>query len=266
MSPNANRKHRGSGSSGQEMLDRLRSEAFNISTEDKLSAHPYVKAAENGELTMKQRRAFVLEQYAIQHSDAISFGFLAGHRGFVPPSLADAIVPDPVKAPTNDGRTDLYQFLLGGEVYASKLLLQCAEKLGLNESDDLKSHQTSPLAQAYPSYWARLALSGNRAAGAAACAVNFPAWGKMCKQLVDALGDPQNGYGYNGIDDQGLAFINFFATPIDDLDEMAVAIIEEEGASYEDLLEPVRLLQQYELLFWDAINVEDPIRIGSTLR
>jgi hypothetical protein len=89
----------------------------------------------------------------------------------------------------------------------------------------------------------------------------------MCKQLVEALSDPQNGYGYNGIDDQGLAFINFFATPIDDLDEMAVAIIEEEGASYEDLLEPVRLLQQYELLFWDAIyNVEDPIRIGSTLR
>jgi len=50
-----------------------------------------------------------------------------------------------------------------------------------------------------------------------------------------------------------LGFINFFATPINNLDDMAVMIIEEEGASYEDLLEPVRLLQQYELLFWDAI-------------
>lgn len=75
----------------------------------------------------------------------------------------------------------------------------------------------------------------------------------MCKRLVEALGNPENGYGYDGVDDPALGFINFFATPINNLDDMAVMIIEEEGVSYEDLLEPVRLLQQYELLFWDAI-------------
>lgn len=240
---------------GQQILDRLRSETFNISTEAALASHPYVCAAENGKLSMKQRQAFVQEQYAIQHSDAISFASLAGHKGFVPPSLADAVLPDPAIGRSADD--DLFQFLLGGELYASNLLLQCAEKLGIDEAG-LKSHKTSPLAQAYPSYWARLALSGNRAAGAAACAVNFPAWGKMCKRLVEALGNPENGYGYGGADDPALRFINFFATPIDNLDEMAVAIIEEEGVTYADLLEPVRLLQQYELFFWDAVfNVED---------
>ena len=236
-------------SQGQQMLDRLRSETFNISTEAALASHPYVVAAENRELTIKQRQAFVQEQYAIQHSDAISFASLAGHKNFVPTSLSDALLPDPAIGRSAD---DLFQFLLGGELYASKLLLQCAEKLDINEAD-LKSYHTSPLAQAYPSYWARLALSNNRAAGAAACAVNFPAWGKMCKRLVEALGDPENGYGYDGVDDPALGFISFFATPIDDLDEMAVAIIEEEGVTYEELLEPVRLLQQYELFFWDAI-------------
>jgi hypothetical protein len=244
-----NGKEGSSHSQGQQILDRLRSEAFNISTEAALASHPYVKVAENGELTMKQRRAFVQEQYAIQHSDAISFAFLAGHKSFVPLSLADAVLPDPAIGRSAD---DLFHFLLGGELYASKLLLQCAEKLGIDESS-LQCHQTSPIAQAYPSYWARLALSGKRAAGAAACAVNFPAWGKMCKRLVEALGNPENGYGYDGVDDPALGFINFFATPINNLDDMAVMIIEEEGVSYEDLLEPVRLLQQYELLFWDAI-------------
>ena len=239
---------------GQQMLDRLRSETFNISTEAALASHSYVCAAENGKLSMKQRQAFVQEQYAIQHSDAISFASLAGHKGFGPQSLADAVLPDPAIGRSAD---DLFQFLLGGELYASKLLLQCAEKLGIDEAG-LKSHQTSPLAQAYPSYWARLALSGNRAAGAAACAVNFPAWGKMCKRLVEALGNPENGYGYDGVDDPALGFINFFATPIDNLDEMAVAIIEEEGVTYADLIEPVRLLQQYELFFWDAVfNIEE---------
>lgn len=86
-----NGKEGSSHSQGQQILDRLRSEAFNISTEAALASHPYVKVAENGELTMKQRRAFVQEQYAIQHSDAISFAFLAGHKSFVPLSLADAV-------------------------------------------------------------------------------------------------------------------------------------------------------------------------------
>lgn len=141
---------------GQQMLDRLRSETFNISTEAALASHPYVCAAENGKLSMKQRQAFVQEQYAIQHSDAISFASLAGHKGFGPLSLADAVLPDPAIGRSAD---ELFQFLLGGELYASKLLLQCAEKLGIDEAG-LKSHQTSPLAQAYPSYWARLACLG----------------------------------------------------------------------------------------------------------
>ncbi|KAL7524583.1 hypothetical protein ACHAWF_003260 [Thalassiosira exigua] len=245
---------------GQQMLDRLRSEAFNVVTEEKLASHPYVQSAEKGELTMRQRRAFVEEQYAVQHSDAISFAVLAGHEGFVPPSLSGAVVPEPVRKPPSEGEADdLFQFLLGGEIYASKLLLQCAEKLGLDEIH-LRNYQTMPLAQAYPSYWARLALSGSRAAGAAACAVNFPAWGQMCKRLVGALGKPDSVYGYSGVDDPALAFISFFSTPIDNLDEMTAAIIEEEGVSYDELLEPVRLLQQYEVLFWDSINnaVEKP--------
>ena len=55
------------------------------------------------------------------------------------------------------------------------------------------------------------------------------------------------------MEDEGLAFIKFFATLIEELDEMAAEIIEEEGVLYENLVEPVRLLQEFEIMFWDPI-------------
>lgn len=232
--------------SGMEVIQRLRQESFNQETEKKLLSHPYLKAAEAGTLTMSQRQAFAREQYFIQLSDSKSFAALAGHEGFCPTSLCGVTVPKSFKPGADP--VDLFQFLLGGEVYAAQLLLQYSKQLGLDE-DALQSpqdYQISAKAQAYPSYWSRLALSKQRAAAAAACAVNFPAWGNMCGRLLEALKSKH--------DEDGLAFIKFFATPIDNLDEMAAAIIDAENdLSYEELLEPVRLLQEYEVMFWDAI-------------
>jgi len=232
---------------GLAVVDRLKKEPFNVDTETRLFDHPYLAAARAGTLTLAQRQAFALEQYGVQLSDATSFAALSGNPGFVPSSLAGAALPDPVRPPE-----DLFRFLLGGEVYAAPLLLAYAEGLGL-DGDALHHHRSSARAQAYPSYWARIALAGRRAAGAAACAANFPAWGKMCASLLEALSDPENGYGYDGPDDGALAFVKFFATPIENLDNMAAKVLEEEGAAYEDLVEHVRLLQEYEILFWDAI-------------
>jgi len=247
--------------SGLEIIQKLREEPFNKETECKLQSHPYLKAAEDGTLTLSQRRAFAHEQYFIQLSDAISFASLAGHQEFTPSSLTGLSVPKPPGTISEEEGADLFQFLLGGEVYASSLLLDHAKSLGLDE-DTLSSpskveYQLSAKAQAYPSYWARLALSRNRAAGAVACAVNFPAWGGMCHRLHQALasGGDENGekYNYKNLDDEGLAFIKFFATPIEGLDKMAASILEKEGASYGELVEHVRLLQEFEVLFWDGI-------------
>lgn len=223
-------------SSGMQIIERLRQEDFNLETENKLESHPYVLAAEAGTLTLAQRRAFCYEQYAIQRSDAISFASLAGHRSFRPKSLTTATVPD------GDDK-DIFQFLLSGEVYASSLLLDHAKSLGINNERNIAHYPCSSLAQAYPSYWARMALDQARAAGAAACAVNFPAWGRMCSRLYEAAPSKD-----------GMDFIQFFSTPIDSLDEMAAAVIDsEENVQYEDLVQHVRLLQNYEVLFWDAV-------------
>ena len=263
---------------GMEVIQRLREEAFNRETEIRLHSHPYLKTAEDGTLTLSQRRAFAQEQYFVQLSDARSFALLAGHTGFAPPSLAGASVPErPKKSEATttphsnddigDDEVDLFQFLLGGEMYAASLLLAHAKSVGLDENALRSGYQLSSKSQAYPSYWARLALSRNgRAAGAAACAVNFPAWGEMCRRLHEALsgGEGKGGgkhFGYAGSDDEGLAFIKFFATPIEKLDQMAASIIEKEGVSYDVLVEPVRLLQEYEVMFWDGIFEKQELKV-----
>eukprot|EP00592_Proboscia_alata_P007476 CAMPEP_0194360092 /NCGR_PEP_ID=MMETSP0174-20130528/7391_1 /TAXON_ID=216777 /ORGANISM="Proboscia alata, Strain PI-D3" /LENGTH=252 /DNA_ID=CAMNT_0039131377 /DNA_START=114 /DNA_END=869 /DNA_ORIENTATION=- len=240
--------------SGREIIERLKAEPFNQTTEERLYSHPYLRAAEEGTLTLNQRQAFAVEQYYIQLSDAASFASLAGHSGFLPASLTDATTPDPVHKHTHRP-DDLFQFLLAGEIYAAPLLLKYANGMDLTE-ETLRSsfHKTTAIGQAYPSYWARLALSQNRAAGAAACAVNFPAWGEMCRRLWKALGDTDTDsnstFGYDGTDDEGLAFVKFFATLIDTLEEMAASVIDEEGVAYEDIVDHVRLLQEYEVMFW----------------
>lgn len=241
--------------SGMDIIQRLRAEPFNKETEDKLQHHPFLKAAEDGTLTLSQRRAFTFEQYKIQLSDAISFAALAGHSDFKPTSLSNISVPELPNTLKEEEEDDLFQFLLGGEVYAASLLLSHAKSLGLDE-DALKTptkcgYYLSAKSQAYPSYWSKLALSNNRGAGAAVVALNFPAWGEMCNRLLKALASED--YGYNNIDESSLAFIKFFATPIEGLDKMAASIIEKEDISYDDLVEHVRLLQEYEVMFWDGI-------------
>jgi hypothetical protein len=196
-------------------------------------------------------------------------------------SLTHATVPNDVTQSNNnnnnnqengdDGTTstqqDLFQFLLCGEIYASSLQLKHASLLGFQDEQSLAECSrrcSNSLAQAYPSYWARLALDGNRAAGAAACAVNFPAWGRMCQRLYDA--DVANAAASgvttrtsNEPPHEGMAFIKFFATPISNLDEMAAAVIDNEKAvKYDTLVYHVRMLQEYEVLFWDAVyDVKD---------
>ena len=240
------------------MLEKLRTEPFHDETNQKLKSHPYLQAAKEGRLTTAQRQAFVCEQFAIQLSDACSFARLAGHSNFSPKSLAQATLP---QAPTNSEEDndnmppDLFHFLLGGELYASQLLLDHAKSLGMTSEESIE--QARPITargQAYPSYWARLALNQQRGAGAAACAVNFPAWGRMCQDLVQALKEHKE-YGYTDSETNktDLAFIEFFATPIDNLDEMAALVMCREQVKYEDLVTPVRLLQEYEILFWDAV-------------
>eukprot|EP00662_Eupelagonemidae_sp_cell21_P016681 gene16681-38279_t len=140
---------------------------------------------------------------------------------FAPPRLAGAAVPDAARGMFRTrawgSRTVVHQ---GGEIGAAPLLLQMAAWVGLGGGD-------------------RDGGALERAAAAAACAVNFPAFGRTSGGRPPPRG--------------ALAFLAFFAEPVAGLDEMAAAEIARHPAPYAELRTAVRLLQQYEVMFWDAV-------------
>mmetsp|Transcript_29154 Transcript_29154/g.82201 ORF Transcript_29154/g.82201 Transcript_29154/m.82201 type:complete len:223 (+) Transcript_29154:216-884(+) len=216
-----------------EVLKELRSSEFNQATEEALKSHRYFQDAEAGTLSKPQLAALVQEQYSIQKADLKSLTHLS----------------ERCKAEGREAGAKLFSMLAQGEELASGLLMDMAAWLGLSQ-EDLDCYLCSMEAQAYPSYLARCAHYGTPAMVAAACAVNFPCWGAQCGRIKDAL---ISGKGFDPCTEKDVAFLTFFATPIDGFDQLAAKCIEEEGSNFSAVKEAVRLLQACELMFWDSI-------------
>ena len=198
---------------------------------DRLLRHPYVQALEAGEVPRGRLRLFAGEQYAIISSDLRSVAHLVSRFGGAP-------------------SRDLFLGVLQGERAAWDGLLSFARALGLSEPD-LQTHEPLPGAHAYTAYLAWLALYGSAADVAAAFLVNFPAWGQSCERLSRAL------QGRYGLRESEVAFFDLFAAPVAGFDEQALAVIEdglERGADPRLVRRAARLVQSYELLFWDTLQ------------
>ena len=63
---------------------------------------------------------------------------------------------------------------------------------------------------------------------------------------------------YGNVSSDELSFLEYFAAPLVGLDDMAAAVIAQERVGYADLVRHVRLLQEYEVLFWDAVSAARP--------
>jgi hypothetical protein len=142
--------------------------------------------------------------------------------------------------------------LAAGESRALSLLAPFAAACGLS---DAELRARAPLAgcQAYPAYLAWLALNGDPAGVVLALTANFAAWGGYCATTARALRDR---YGFA---DDACAFFDFFAAPDPDADARALAAVRAwqtssaAGAGPADVLEYGRMLQRYELMFWNTL-------------
>ncbi|WP_042363986.1 hypothetical protein [Streptacidiphilus neutrinimicus] len=156
--------------------------------------------------------------------------------------------------------------LASGESQALALLSPFADACGL---DDAALRARAPLVgcQAYPAYLAWLALNGDPAGVVLALTANFAAWGGYCATAARAL---RERYGFA---DEACAFFDFFAAPDPDADARALAVVAEWQASSasasasatasawgsedrtdgRDVFEYGRLLQGYELMFWNTL-------------
>jgi pyrroloquinoline quinone (PQQ) biosynthesis protein C len=140
--------------------------------------------------------------------------------------------------------------MVQGERAALEALSAFATAVGMTEGE-LKAYEPTPGAQAYPSYVAWLALHASDAEVAGAFVVNLAAWGANCGRVSAAL---QSRY---GLSREGVEFFELFAAPSPEFERTALDVVEAglaRGVEARLIRRAGRLLQGYELLFWDTVH------------
>ena len=198
--------------------------------EDQIRNVPFVAEVEAGTATVEQIAAVVAEEYSIIRSDLDSFTRMA--------------------ARWDSPASSLFGDLAFGESLALPLVLDFGATVGLSEAD-LAAYEPRPKGQTYPSRVAWIASNADRASAAASFLVNFAVFGENMARVRDALLEV---YGFE-LNEVG--FFSFFAEPIPGFEEDALAVIAHglrEGACPRDVRRSARLLQAYELDFWQAAS------------
>jgi hypothetical protein len=138
--------------------------------------------------------------------------------------------------------------LAAGEQQALATLGPLAEEAGLSP-DAVREHEPLAGCQAYPSYFAWLALNGAPAEVALAITANFDAWGRYCAEIAGGM---REHYGFSA---SACGFFDFFAEPLPD--DAAVAAIQagmDAGTlDQRRVRQYARLFQSYELMFWSTL-------------
>jgi thiaminase len=205
--------------SARELLEELARELAPV--ERAIRDHRFVAEAPSEE----PLRAFAGEQYTILSSDRRSFAQLA------------ARFPEPPAG-------DFFLGLAAGEGEALTRLLTLAGSLGVDERG-LIAYEPRPGCQAYTAFVSWLALNGSRAELAVAFLANLAAWGENCRRLAGLLRNRCE-----------TSFFEFFAEPAPGFEELALAVAEQGLAAGDPparARRAARLLQAYELLFWDTL-------------
>ena len=196
--------------------------------EQRLRQHPYVQALEEGRLAPSQLRAFVGEQSHIIPSDLRSLALLISRCA----------------APASQ---QFFRAVLDGEAAAMEAFEPLAMAVGMTPADR-DAYEPTPGAQAYSAYLAWLCLYGSEAEVAAALSVNFAAWGANCGRMAQALSQR---FGW-----QGRCGSSRSLPAPSDVSPQALAVIEAGmawGVEAYRIVRAARMLQGYELMFWDTL-------------
>ena len=210
-----------------QLVEQIRSDLKPLET--KISRHPYLRALEDGSVQPNSLKLFAGQQHHIISSDLRSIALILSRQDRLP------------------SRRFLMN-LLQGEAAALDKLHAFAETFGMNVAD-LEVFEPLPGAHTYCSFVAWLALYGSDAELAGAFLVNFPAWGTNCGRMRKALHEKY------AIVPSSLAFFDLFAN-MPSFEQEAIGIIQnglDRGVTAELIHRATRMLQCYELMFWDAM-------------
>jgi pyrroloquinoline quinone (PQQ) biosynthesis protein C len=209
------------------LVAQIRSDLKPVET--KITGHAYLKALEENRVHRDSLKVFVGQQHHIISSDLRSIALILSRQGMLP------------------SRRFLIK-VLQGEAAALDALHVFAGTLGLDLSD-LESFEPLPAAHAYCTFVAWLALYGSDAELASAFLLNFSAWGRNCGRMRNVLHE------IYGIARSALAFFDLFAD-MPSFEKEALSVIQnglDRGIPARLIHRAARMLQGYELMFWDAM-------------
>ncbi|WP_229070165.1 hypothetical protein [Actinoplanes sp. DH11] len=213
------------GGSAAELLAVIRVEADVLA-----EANPFVAAVREGRAPLVAVAALAAEERVIIPSDRRAFLLLAA-RSEEPAAVA------------------FFTGLAQGESLVQPLVEPLAAAAGMGP-DALASYEPRAGCQAYASHVSWLAQNADPAAVALALVSNFAAWGEYCAGVAAGL---RERYGF---DDSACAFLDFFATPVTEPQELAVAAAQaalDEGRPLAGAGRHARLLHDYETMFWHTL-------------
>ncbi|MFE7120740.1 transcriptional regulator [Streptomyces sp. NPDC057654] len=200
------------------------------------AANRFVPLVAAGEAARESIAAFVLEQHHIIASDRRSFHRLA-RRAVTDQSAAPEVAP-------------FFDALAQGETVALERLGVLADACALDDAA-VRAYEPRAGCQAYPAYAAWLALQAEPADVVIALTVNFAAWGDYCAAMREAL---REHYGFSA---EACGFFDFFAEPDPKAAEQGLSAVQA-GLDADRVTERLahrygRLLQAYELMFWNTL-------------
>jgi len=211
-------------SAARELLDSVRAELAPRDAENRLA--PLIA---EGAAPRSVFAAIAAEEMHIVPSDWRSLHTLAA-RCDIPPA-----------------RT-YFSGLASGEEAALVKLAPLVAATGLDYAAT-RAYEPRAGCQAYPAYFAWLALNARPAEVAVALTANFGAWGTYCAAIARGMRE------HYGFGDQACAFFDFFATPVPD--DQALTVVQiglDTGTLDPDVARRyARLFQSYELMFWNTL-------------
>jgi TENA/THI-4/PQQC family protein len=211
--------------SASELLDTIRRELAPGAAENKL-----VPLVAEGKADKAAIGALAAEQHRIIEADWRSFLTLAARS-------------------TEPASREFFSGLAGGEGLAKAKLVPLAAACGFDEAA-IRNYKPRPGCQAYPAYVSWLALHSDPATAVLTLVANFAAWGGYCATIAQGLRE------HYGFDDEACGFFDFFATPVPELEEQALAAAQagiDAGVDLSPAMEQGALLQAYELMFWNTL-------------
>ncbi len=199
-------------------------------TEERIRRHPYLEALEARRVDREKLTLFAGQQAHIIESDLRSVALI-------------------VSRAESQAARDFLGGMLQGERAALEALGAFGQALGLS-GGELRAAEPIPAAFGYSAYVTWLATFGTAAEFVGAFLVNLEAWGDNCGRVSKAL---RAGYGLSGKD---VAFFDLFATAPPGFWEQGLAVVDEgmaQGADPVRIRRAARLLQGFELMFWDTM-------------